>query len=112
MAKLRLISLVCSETEDNTGADEPYLLVDGNEVWGPQSMNDNDREDLRGIEPISFTGSINIKLYDEDVGGWFDDNDLLGSKDVSADLAGAGAKPYEFTKDGGNYTLFCEVLPD
>ncbi|WP_260675947.1 hypothetical protein [[Scytonema hofmanni] UTEX B 1581] len=38
MPRLRLISLYCQTTEDNTGADEAYLAVNGRQVGGVNSI--------------------------------------------------------------------------
>ncbi|MBE9591881.1 MAG: hypothetical protein IMF19_00225, partial [Proteobacteria bacterium] len=77
MAELELISLVCKATEDWTGADETYLLLNGRRVWGPNSMNDNDVEDLSRMPKASFHSKVRVDLYDQD-SGWFDDDDHLG----------------------------------
>ena len=107
--RLKLISLVCHDTEDWTGADEAYLLVKGRRIWGPQSMNDNDAADLRGVFPVSFTSSARIDLYDQDA-GWFDNDDHLGTAYAYASQVGTGEKQVSFTKSGASYTLFFEVI--
>ena len=68
MPQLRLISLQCSETEDWTGPDEPYVLLNGKQVWGPVSMNTNDRQDLGAVPPYSFRRQVRIDLLEEDAG--------------------------------------------
>lgn len=109
MANLRLISLVCNATEDNTGADETYLHVEGKRVWGPTSMNDTESKDLKEVPLIPFRYRVRIDLYDQDAGGWFDKDDHLGTTYVSADQADAGEKEHTFTGDGANYRLTYEV---
>lgn len=78
MATLRLNSILCKTTEDSTGADEPYLLVGNRQVWGSQSMNDNETEDLTVVPNIPFNSRIRLSLYYQDA-GWFDNDDFLGS---------------------------------
>ena len=109
MAKLQLISLVCHGTEDYTGADEPYLLVKGRRIWGPESMNDNDVEDLSRVSPISFSSKARIDLYDQDA-GWLDDDDHLGTTYARASFAGRGEYEHHFRGDGAHYTLTYQVL--
>jgi len=107
MPKLKLKSLYCEETEDSSGPDEAYLIVNGSPVWGPQSINDREGRDVN--KEVDFTSSAEIDLYDSDT-GVFDDHDHLGRVTVGSDLAGTGEQPGKFTKDGANYTLYYEVV--
>lgn len=109
MAQLRLISLVCHGTEDWTGADETYLLIAGRRVWGPESMNDSDVEDLTRVSPIRFRRKARIDLYDQDA-GWVDDDDHLGRTYAYATDAGKGEQEHDFKGDGAHYTLTYEVI--
>lgn len=106
MARLVLISLHCITTEDTTGPDEAYLMVNGIKVWGPQSMNDNDSVDL-GRKTISFTNKAEIQLWDEDSP---DSDDLLGTIVATAAQADTGERQGKFTEDGADYTLTYQVL--
>ncbi len=110
MPQLRLISLVCHTTEDSTGADETYLLLNGQRVWGPQSMNDGDPASLNGLPQYPFQQSVRIELYDQDAGGWIDKDDHLGTIYARAFEAGKGEQTREFTGDGAHYTLTYLVL--
>lgn len=109
MPKLRLISLYCEKTEDNAGADEAYLVVNGRQVGGVNSINDREARDLTYIEPISFTSSAEIRLYDEDT-GVFDKDDFLGSLSATAKQAGQGEQRGRFNQDDADYTLTWEVI--
>lgn len=109
MPRLRLISLYCEETEDNAGADEAYLTVNGQQVGGVNSINDREARDLTYIEPIAFTTSAEIRLFDEDT-GIFDDDDALGTLTAVSDQVGQGEQRGNYTGDGANYTLTWEVL--
>jgi hypothetical protein len=107
MPKLKLKSLYCETTEDSGGPDEAYFVVNGEQVWGAQSINDREPRPV-DIE-IDFSTSAEIKLYDEDTGIW-DKDDHLGTVTATADLAGQGEQQGKFTEDGANYTLYYEVV--
>lgn len=109
MPQLRLISLYCEKTEDNTGADEAYLVVDGRQVGGVNSINDREGRDLTYINPIPFSSSTEIRLYDKDT-GVFDKDDFLGSLMATVEQAGLGEQRGKFNKDDADYTLTWEVL--
>lgn len=111
MPKLRLISLYCEQTEDNAGADEAYLVVNGQQVGGVQSINDREARNLTYIPPISFTSSAEIRLYDQDT-GIFDKDDYLGTLNASSSQVGRGEQRGKFTEDDADYTLTWEVLAD
>jgi hypothetical protein len=110
MAMLQLHSIFCKTTEDSTGADEPYLLVGNRKVWGSQSMNDNETEDLTMVPNLPFKSRIRLSLYDQDA-GWFDDDDFLGSWVIWAGEAEQGMREARFNGDGADYTITYEVLP-
>lgn len=109
--KLRLISLYCSTTEDSTGADEPYLLVNGNQVWGMESpgLNNGDTADLSAVPVIDFDTRARVELFDRDLGGALDPDDLLGRFYAGKMQAGQGELEYKFTLDDADYTLTYEV---
>jgi hypothetical protein len=107
--RLKLITLHCHATEDSTGPDEAYLLVNGRRVLGPRSINDGQSVDLRGLSPIWVNTYARLDLYDQDA-GWFDSDDHLGEASVYASMVGKGTQLAKFTKDGANYTLFYEVI--
>jgi hypothetical protein len=108
--KLQLISLFCSKTEDDTGADEPYLLVNGVKVWGSESpgLNDKETADLAAVPVMEFRTRARIELFDTDAGGP-DDDDLLGRFYVGKMQSGQGELEYHFTEDDADYTLTYEV---
>jgi hypothetical protein len=107
---LRLISLFCAKTEDNTGADEPYLNVNGIRVWGAESpgLNDQETADLSAVPVIPFNTRARIELFDDDPGG-ADDDDLLGRFYAGGMQRGQGELEYKFTEDDADYTLTYEV---
>ncbi|NEP17290.1 MAG: hypothetical protein F6J97_10340 [Leptolyngbya sp. SIO4C1] len=108
MANLKLISLECKKTEDWSGADEPYLRVNGNNVWGPISLNNGQSATVD--RTVEFSQTAEIALYDQDVGSWFDTDDHLGTLAANTDQVGQGEQRGRFNKDGADYTLTWEVL--
>jgi hypothetical protein len=108
MPTLTLKTLYCRETEDWTGADEPYLRVNGKTVWSG-TLNDNKDAglvDKKTGEPLAFAlnGQATIKLFDADA-GWFDDDDFLGSIEVTNQDIGLGDLTKPFNLDGAYYEL-------
>lgn len=83
-------------TTEDVASDEPYLKVDGKKVWASGSI---DEGQTRPVGVIVNEGD-EVSLYDEDVGGPFDDDDLLGE----ATVAGSDGT-LEFHGDDASYTL-------
>ena len=104
---LHLVSLKCIETEDWTGADNPYLIVNGQQVWSGR-LNDGQTAGLTHLSPIPFVVYANgasdawVSLYEDD---WPDGDDLLGQVRIWADQVSAGNHTLTFYKDGAIYTL-------
>jgi hypothetical protein len=107
MPYLKLISLECHDTEDDTGADEAYIRINGRRVW-KGNINDNQSKDLGSVERIEFTENSRIDLYDEDVGG-FDPDDHLGTQYVWARQVDHGEQHLSFSGSRWNYTLHCRI---
>jgi hypothetical protein len=102
-----LLSLNCTETEDTMGADEPYLLFNGDRVWGNSSMNNSEGESINITRKSS--GVAWVELYDEDSGVFWDDDDHLGTIFITKEQKGQGLQVGRFTSDGADYTLFYQV---
>ena len=105
---LKLVSLKCIETEDWTGADEPFLeIYDGlgnlkSRVWSP-SLNDGQTADLTSKPATKFEGlRLSVALFDDDAP---DTEDWLGTHIVYASEAGQGYRTVSYTQDGANYIL-------
>lgn len=112
MPRLRLISLQCIKTEDTFGGDEPYLKLNGNPIWGPTTIQEDQTLSLNELDLIKFTQNATIQLLDQDT-GFGDDDDLLGSLVVStAQVTESADKEVTFTGDGAKYILSYRVLPD
>jgi lysozyme family protein len=105
---LKLVSLKCIETEDWTGADEPFLeIYDGlgnlkSRVWSP-SLNDGQTADLTSKPATKFEGlRLSVALFDDDAP---DTEDWLGTHIIYASEAGQGYHTVSYTQDGANYQL-------
>jgi hypothetical protein len=111
--QLKFVGIQCYQTEDWTGPDEPYLIIDGRQVWRAGSMNNGDVQDLRIVPPVTFFSSSQIKLYDADAGSWFDRDDHLGTVTVTSSQAGENGQGMNhigrFRGDGASYDLYYTV---
>ncbi|MFF0267772.1 hypothetical protein [Kribbella sp. NPDC004536] len=92
-AGLVITHIKCNQQEDNTGADDAYLVVDGATIWGPVQMTDGDSKD---IQRVAVPQGKVLTLME---GDWPDDDDNLGAKTVN------GPGDYSFTDDGANYVV-------
>lgn len=92
MPKLLLKSLVCHDTEDNTGPDEARLVVKGVTRW-KKRMNDGSTANLESEKPISFKKRARIDLFDDDHP---DPDDHLGTTYALASQVGAGECEHTF----------------
>ena len=90
MPFLKLLTLECQNTEDDTGDDEAYIRINGRRVWGSE-INDNETRNLSDVERTEFVDNCRIDLYDKDDRRWFDPDDHLGTQYVWARQAGRGA---------------------
>lgn len=105
MPTLRLKTLTCYETEDNWGSDDAYIKVNGETVWGPVKINDN--QDRTVNKDISFTNKTTIELWEKDD---LDPDDHLGTHVAWASEAGKGEQDARFNQDDSNYRLIYEVV--
>ena len=108
MAKLKLLELRCTETED-VGKDEAYLTVDGKKVWATNGISSGETVSLRSVAAIDFAKKAEVALWDEDT-GLFDSDDNLGKFTVTEKLAGQDEQEHRFQQDGADYLLIYKVL--
>ena len=108
MPFLKFVSVECHNTEDDTGADEAYIRVNGRKIWNAK-INDVQTKDLSGVERIEFTDNARIDLYDEDVGTIFDPDDHLGTQYVWAKQTDRGEQHLSFNGPRWSYTIHCQV---
>jgi hypothetical protein len=109
MPLLKLLSLYCQDQEDDTGPDEPYLLVDGKKI-DCSPMSEGGSKSLSHIEVFKFEGNISVRLRDED---WPDADDDLGTVVIKSSGLDDPEKELEaeFRKDDAHYLLRYRVLP-
>jgi len=104
MATLTLKTLTCYETEDNWGADDAYIKINGVTFWGPIKINDNQGRAIN--KDITFTNKVWIELWDKDD---LDPDDHLGTYIAWASEAGKGEQEAYFNQDDCSYRLIYEV---
>ena len=99
--------LYCVETEDFSGADEPYLTANDQRIWGNGSLNNQQGTNVNA----SFTASNNvtIKLYDADVGSWFDTDDYIGEVRLTLADVNQGTQTRTIEGDGAEYRITYHV---
>lgn len=105
MPTLKLKTLTCHETEDNWGSDDAYIRVNGQKVWGPKEMDDNQTRTLN--KDVPFTTRADIDLFDEDD---TDPDDHLGVHVAWEKETGQGEQHADFHADDCNYRLIYEVV--
>jgi hypothetical protein len=105
---VHLISLKCFETEDWSGADEPFLIVGNSRVWSG-SLNNGKTADLTHIPAIQFYQQIEVALYDDDSP---DDDDWLGEGIIYKEQSYEGIYSLYFNYDGANYRLTYQVTAE
>ena len=111
MPFLKLISLECHNTEDDTGEDEAYIRINGRQVWRDK-INNNETRDLSGVDRTEFVDNCRIDLYDKDVGFFIDPDDHLGTQYVWVRQADRGEQHLPFDGSRWSYILHCRVESD
>lgn len=108
MARLKLLDLRCMKSQES-GGDEPYLVVNGDKVWKSDEMNSGDMVSLRSLDLIEFEGNIKIELMEKD-SGIFNKDDKMGSCVVRESGLGKDELDCEFDEDGAQYMLIYKIL--
>jgi hypothetical protein len=110
-AYLKFLKLECVESSESYG-DEPYIVVEGNKVWGWTPDNEgkpgkvwNLEEEIQNLYGISSQIDVKLMEYDPDTA-----DDLLGQTNPSAEEKDKGAKTIKMTGDGGYYKLTYKVI--
>lgn len=104
MPKVYFDRIHCKSTEDWGGTDEVYIMVDGERIWGPQSLNDGDSASVNVRRDKGK--KIHVELWDQDMGGPDNDDNLGGH--VAYPKKGK-EYAWKFTRHGANYTLYANV---
>jgi hypothetical protein len=112
MAKLKLHRITCKKTDDpdETDAiydvgleDEPYILVNGKEVWTGR-MSPGEVIDLSDIDPFPFRDSVKIELMERETGHGRND-DVLGEITVNESEVNMQKIVKEIQKGKAEYIL-------
>ena len=102
---LTLHTIRCDDPAERK--DDPYLLVNGQKVWGPKGMKKGQREGIG--RHYAFRQKANLELWDYDKTGR---PDFRGSQQIDMNRRGPGRFDLIFRKTSGRkarYTLDCEV---
>jgi hypothetical protein len=78
---LKLLRLHVTDIEDAwpDDTDEVRIEVNGNQVWGEESVKVGNTRDLSGVAPIALSGAnARVQLLERDTGHWPNDTDVLG----------------------------------
>lgn len=107
---MRIITLHCNQTEDDTGSDEIRLWVSGTRSRDYyRDMNNGQTWDIN--DEVEFTTRARVEVWDQDAGRWWDPHDRLGTHVIPASMVGEGIKSAIFNAYGSNYDLQYEVIP-
>jgi hypothetical protein len=97
--------VVVSEQSDEPGGDELFFTVDGVQV-GPTPSLSTGGSHTFPYDPVYFSGTADIHLYEED--GWLNPNDYIDSAYIS-DTPATGIVEW-MDGDGGMYDVYFNVF--
>lgn len=116
MSVLKIKSLTVND-QNEISEDEPYILVDGRQVWnGHMSTGDTVRFNTNpatnedDLSPIRFDKMARISLWEDDGDHWYDRNDHLGTHAVYSSQAPQGELSLEFTGGGADYLMTYDIV--
>lgn len=94
----------CFQTEDDAGADEAYLKVNGVTKWAA-GINNGQTLPL-DFDMVLDRTTLKVELWDDDGDHWYDRDDWLGENFVTweADKNGQ-SRSIRFTNDGATYEV-------
>lgn len=99
----------CIETTDGIGKDDLYIAIDGEKVWpyfADYEQIGEGEEKIIGGALRSFTGSINVTLWEYDSGSA---DDEIGTITAYEDASGNGELGQTLNGDGSHYEVYYEV---
>lgn len=106
MPRLRLRSIHCIDQQE-TGKDELYLTFNGRK----RALPNMKRGVTQGLnDEFIFTGTQELRLFENDGDHWYDRDDFIGANPISD--ASAGDFTVNFKGDGAHYALTVSVIPD
>jgi hypothetical protein len=117
MAKLKIVSLECLQTEDSgeenvwdiDNTDEPFIKVNHRIVWNGR-MDKGSKNDLTNIDSIPFEGDVKVELWERDPGYTGGEDDLLGSLVVHESQKGGGTVTQKILSKRAKYSLEYTVV--
>lgn len=105
---LQILSIKCVDITNDEGfgpfgddADEPYITVDGNQVWSGQMRNGQDQS--VGASATLSGQSARVQLWERDPGAINSPND--GPAEFFADYTGGDERTRTLTLNGGVYEI-------
>lgn len=101
-------TLKCNVTEDWTGPDEPYLMMNGQVIWDHTREGLNDGEAAHVGVKVQLNGIATVSLFDQDSP---DPDDFLGSIAVFPAEKGPPITK-KFLADGADYSLSYQVIEE
>ncbi len=101
MAQLTLHTLICNDQQEDSGPDEPFLLIGGNRI-NLDSMRTGDAKSINHA-PFPFSGQITVILREKD---WPDSDDHLWDYVINeTDIGGVQPKRQSKSDGDADYTL-------
>jgi hypothetical protein len=105
MPRLRLRSITCIDLQE-TFTHELYLTFNGRK----RSLPNMTKDVTQGLnDEFIFTGTHELRLFENDGDHWYDRDDFIGSAAI-ADAAGDFS--LRFRGDGAEYAMSVSVIPD
>ena len=101
----RVLRITCHKQEDWTGDDDAYIKINGENFWGPKSMDTGQTREIR--RDYQFLHRAKIALYEQDD---LDPDDFLGVQVITREDIGKGEQELPFKEDGANYSIWVIAL--
>ncbi|MGN9793043.1 hypothetical protein ACTMTU_18360 [Streptomyces sp. OZ13] len=104
MATLTINHVHCLETTDGSGADDLYINIDGNRVFGVQQIDSDEDPDVNVSRNFATKTKVSLWEYDS-----VSADDLIGSFFAHSSQAGEGEHAQALTGDGSRYDVYYTV---
>jgi hypothetical protein len=104
---LHLISITCDDKDDTINKDEPFLKVNGNQVWSGEGFVRGTSRSLASVAAQPFLTTTDIELWEADAAPSPDD--YLGTYTARAAESGSGPHTATFSRQGALYRVVYRV---
>ncbi|MFE5512388.1 hypothetical protein ACFQ9J_17600 [Streptomyces sp. NPDC056529] len=104
MATLTIDQVHCLETTSGSGADDLYINIDGNRIFGVQQIDSDEGLDINVSRDFTTKAKVSLWEYDHVSG-----DDLIGSFYAHSSQVGDGQHAEALTGDGSRYDVFYTV---